>query len=79
MIILFGITALLCWFLIWRPVLKAQDKAETIAFRETYRAFEAFAVLKYHPAVQASPRLSRLSVRDLRRHYNVTDAYNDIR
>ena len=79
MIITFTIAALLFWFFIWRPIVKAQDEAETVAFRERFREFEAFAVLKYHPVVRQSPSLSRLSMRELRRRYNVSDAYNSIR
>ncbi len=75
------VTLCICavWFFICRPIAKAQDEANDFAARERFRNFQAFAILKYDRAVRQSPRLSQLSIKDLRRYYNVSDAYDRIR
>ena len=61
-----------------KPVLRAQDMREEYAFMERYRDFQAYAVRKYHPAFRDNPYLAQLSLREIRRKYNVSDAYHQL-
>jgi hypothetical protein len=67
----------LLWRAAFRPA-KSQSSEQARQELERFRNFQAFAVLNFHPSVLNDPQLSKLSVRELRRHYNVTQAYEQL-
>ena len=64
------------WYFLLGPALHEHHKRAERAAQEHFRNFQAFAILKYHPA--AGKELRNLSVEELRRNYNVTAMYNEL-
>lgn len=61
-----------------RPLLIERDARRARRAADTYRSFQAFAVLKYHPAFRSDPELGSLSVQDVRRRFNLSELYNQL-
>jgi hypothetical protein len=65
----------LCYFL-FGPALRFHQCRQEREAKEDFRNFQAYAVLRFHPA--AKDELKNLSISELRRDYNVTEMYNEI-
>ena len=78
MVIVIVALCLACGWWMLRPIFGAAQQLHTAHALEQYRNFQAFAVLKYHPAFQTDRELRALSIEDLRRDYNLTDLNNEL-
>jgi hypothetical protein len=79
MLILTAVLILLfTWFMVLRPIARAQDERARYEFLERYRNFQAKAVRRYHPAFREDSNLAAMSIREIRREINLTDAYDQI-
>ena len=76
-LLLIGISAL-CTLWIFPPMLREARLAHARNALEQFRDFQAYAVLRYHPAFSEDPELSQLSIVELRREYNLSALYDEL-
>jgi hypothetical protein len=60
------------------PMLREARLAHARNALEQFRDFQAYAVLRYHPAFSEDPELSQLSIVELRREYNLSALYDEL-
>lgn len=71
------LSIIFAWILL-RPVFEEARRAHLQHALNHYRDFQAFAVLKYHPAFREETELRELTIEELRREYNLSALYQEL-
>lgn len=77
-IIIVAIGIVLVFLCILRPMLQVDSAHEQFEALDQFRNFQAYAVRKYHGGCKNHPRISQMSLRELRKSYNISAAYQDL-